>query len=63
MTADEAMKRIQKDLNQIKSVFLNHEFDDKSHGWIVEDHIYSIQHTLNEYHNREFKASEPDPFS
>lgn len=63
MNIDHVLDSIQKDLNVIKQTFLNHEFDDRLHGWIVEDHIHSIQDTLNEYRNREFKKSEPDPFA
>ena len=54
---------IQKDLNVIKKTFLTREFDDRLHGWIVEDHIYAIQDALNQWRNREFKKSEPDPFA
>lgn len=59
---DALMARIQNDLNVIKKTFLVPNYDDKSYGWIVEDHIYSIQDALNAYTNREFKATEPDPF-
>lgn len=63
MNADEAMMLIQKDLNSIKEVFLNNTFNDIAHGWIIEDYLHSIQDTLNDYTNREYKASAPDSFS
>lgn len=63
MTADEAMDKIQKHLNRIKKEFLVPDYDDNKSGWIVEDHIHAIQDVINDYTNREFKASEPDPFN
>ena len=63
MTADEAMDKIQKHLNRIKKEFLVPGYDDNKSGWIVEDHIHAIQDVINDYTNREFKASEPDPFN
>ena len=40
-------EEIQKHLNEIKRVFLSHEYDDHTMGYIVEDHIYAIQEILN----------------
>lgn len=60
---DGLMESVQKHLNTIKTTFLVPNYDDKASGWIVEDHIYAIQDVLNNYTNREFKDSEPDPFS
>lgn len=63
MDANEAMEKIQRDLNKIKETFLVPNYDDTVSGWIVEDYIYSIQHTLNDYKNREFAGKEQDPFA
>ncbi len=63
MNADQAITKIQSHLNSIKREFLIPGYDDNTAGWIVEDHIHAIQDVINEYNNREFKASEPDPFN
>lgn len=60
---DGVLKKVQEDLNKIKATFLVPNYDDKQNGWIVEDYIHSIQYTLNDYFNREFKKTEPDPFA
>lgn len=41
------LEEIQKHLNEIKKIFLSHEYDDLTMGYIVEDHIYAIQHILD----------------
>ena len=56
MNADETIDKIQKEINWIKVA--NRDLDD----WVM-DHIYAIQHAINDYRNREFKSTEPDPFS
>lgn len=61
--ADSVIFEIQRHLNAIKQVFLVADYDDKQSGWIVEDHIHGIQDAINNYVNRDFKASEPDPFA
>lgn len=61
--APEFTNKVQHHLNRIKEVFLSPNFDDRRDGWIVEDHIYAIQHLINDERNAEFKASEPDPFA
>lgn len=43
----ELKKKIQEHLNEIKKIFLNHDYDDLTMGWIVEDHIYAIQELLD----------------
>lgn len=63
LESNEAIQKIQTHLNRIKEVFLDEKFDDTKDGWIVEDHIHAIQDVINDYVNREFKASEPDPFN
>lgn len=40
-------ERIQKHLDEIKTIFLSHEYNDDTMGWIVEDHIYAIQRILD----------------
>jgi hypothetical protein len=42
-----AKERIQEHLNAIKDVFLSPEYDDKTMGYIVEDHIIAIQDILD----------------
>lgn len=46
-------EQIQKHLDQIKLIFLSHEYDDKTMGWIVEDHIYAIQSILDREKEKE----------
>jgi metal-dependent hydrolase (beta-lactamase superfamily II) len=43
----EMREQIQKHLDEIKNIFLSHEYDDHTMGWIVEDHIYAIQDILD----------------
>jgi hypothetical protein len=47
--ADEksAKDRIQEHLDAIKEVFLSADYDDKTMGYIVEDHIIAIQGILD----------------
>ena len=40
-------EEIQKHLDEIKNIFLSHEYDDSTMGWIVEDHIHAIQLILD----------------
>jgi hypothetical protein len=42
-----AKDRIQEHLNAIKEVFFSEEYDDKTMGYIVEDHIIAIQDILD----------------
>ena len=60
MTADKAIDAIQKEINILKHADATcaTEIDD----WVM-DHIRNIQNHINDYRNREFKASEPDPFN
>ena len=44
---DSPKERIQEHLNAIKEVFLSPEYDDKTMGYIVEDHIIAIQDILD----------------
>lgn len=56
MTADETIEKIQHELRLICRA--NVDMHDS-----VWDHLRNIQWAINDYRNREFKASEPDPFS
>lgn len=59
MTADELVEKVQAELRQICRVEDNGaQLDD----W-VWDHLRNIQWAINDYRNRDFKKSEPDPFS
>lgn len=42
-----AKARIQEHLNAIKDVFFSEEYDDKTMGYMVEDHIIAIQGILD----------------
>lgn len=63
VTAEKTLYEIQQYLNKIKKVFSKLDYDDNRDGWIVEDYLNAIQDALNEYANRDLKASEPDPFN
>lgn len=58
MTELEFINIIQKEINHIKTGADNCDLDD----WVM-DHIHKIQMAINDYRNREFKPSEPDPFN
>lgn len=58
MTAEEAFEQIQQELRAICRAGDSSQLDD----WLW-DHLRNIQHVLNDYRNREFKPSDPDPFS
>ena len=58
---DVVIDKIQKHLNEIKKTFLVPGYDDKTAGYIVEDHIHAIQDQINEYKNR--NTISLDPFS
>lgn len=59
MTADELVEKVQAELRQICRAEDNGaQLDD----W-VWDHLRNIQWAINDYRNRDFKKSEPDPFS
>ena len=63
MTAEDVIDLLGKEIIKIKAVFLTADYDDDMHGWIVEDHLIHMQEIINEYRNKEFKRSEPDPFA
>ena len=63
MTAEQVIDEIEDVLNRMKREFLRHDYDDNTMGWIVEDRIYEIQNLINDFKNREFKQTEPDPFA
>lgn len=58
MTADETIDKIQKELRAICHTGDESQLDD----WLW-DHLRNIQWAISDYRNREFKKSEPDPFS
>lgn len=55
-TFDETIEKIQHELREICRA--DAQLDD----W-VWDHLRNIQWAINDYRNRDFKKSEPDPFS
>jgi hypothetical protein len=58
MTADDLVEKIQHELRAICRAGDSAQLDD----WLW-DHLRNIQWAINDYRNREFKSSEPDPFS
>lgn len=62
MKIEHLLDAIQKDINVIKKVFLDTRYNDKVDWTIIEDHIFAIQDAINEYRNKKFKKSKPDPF-
>lgn len=56
-------EEIQKHLDEIKNIFLSHEYDDSTMGWVVEDHIHAIQLILDLDEKREKECMEMTNFS
>jgi hypothetical protein len=54
--ADETIEKIQAELRAICRA------DTQLDDWLW-DHLRNIQWAVNDYRNRQFKSSEPDPFS
>jgi hypothetical protein len=44
-----AIQQIQEHLNSIKEIFFAEDYDDKTMGFIIEDHIIAIQEILDDY--------------
>ncbi len=60
MTENEAIDLVQKIITGIK--LIAHSGMSEPEDWLM-DEINAIQHIINDYHNQEFKESEPDAFS
>ncbi len=58
MSEKELIDKIQAELRAICRAGDECQLDD----WLW-DHLRNIQWAINDYRNREFKSSEPDPFS
>jgi len=58
MQTNDLINHIQKEINAIRSTRDHLDWDD----W-VDHHLNRMQWAINDYRNRDFKATEPDPFN